>query len=252
MKRIYYILCIALLFAACKKEDKSAKLMEEYQALNDRITEQLHDALDAEQADSLVEAFVSEAFALQQAEPESEAAYTILEDIYYMLSMEQKQQAFAILDTDSIEARGLQRYLDAFLAEQATMAGMPFTDFIAETKDGDEVAISSLVGSKDYLLVDFWASWCGPCRRSMPGLKKLLAEHGDKLAIVGVSVDEDAQAWQQTVGELELTWLQLRDVNDFGSKAYGITAIPHTVLINREGIILAHNPDNEDIAELIK
>ncbi len=252
MKRVYFILCVAVLFAACKKEDKSAKLLEDFQALNDHVSEQLKQTESPAQADSIIEAYVNEAFAMQQAAPGSEASYVILEDIYYMLSLPQKEQAFVILDPDSIEARGMQRYLEAFQAEQRTMAGSPFTDFTAFSKDGAAVQLSSLVGQKDFLLVDFWASWCGPCRRSMPGLKELLAAHGDRLSIVGISVDDSEESWLQAVEALEITWLQLRDVNDEGSRAYGITAIPHTVLINRDGIILAHNPEHEEVAELIK
>lgn len=252
MKRIYFILCIALLFAACKKEDQSAKLIDEYQALDERVSEELKAVDIPEVADSIIDAYIDEAFALQQALPGSEAAYVILKEIYYLLDVERKQQAFAILDAEGIESHDLQRYLDAFQAEQLTMAGLPYTDFTAYTKDGEAVAISSLVDKQDFLLIDFWASWCGPCRRLMPGLKSLLADYSGKLAIVSVSVDEDAEAWQKTVNDLGLTWLQLRDTNDEGSNAYGIMAIPHTVLINREGIILAHNPEHEEIAALIK
>ena len=252
MKRIYFILCIALLFAACKKEDQSAKLIDEYQALDERVSEELKAVDIPEVADSIIDAYIDEAFALQQALPGSEAAYVILKEIYYLLDMEHKQQAFAILDAEGIESHDLQRYLDAFQAEQLTMAGLPYTDFTAYTKDGEAVSISSLVDKQDFLLIDFWASWCGPCRRLMPGLKSLLADYSGKLAIVSVSVDEDAEAWQKTVNDLGLTWLQLRDTNDEGSKIYGITTIPHTVLINREGIILAHNPEHEEIAALIK
>lgn len=252
MKRIYYILCIALLMTACQRENKSAKLMEEYQALNDRVSEQLKQTESPEAADSIVNAFIGEAFALQQALPESEASYLILEDIYYMLSQEQKEQAFSVLNLDSLENHNLQRIYDAFLAEQKTAVGLAFTDFSAQDKDGELVSLSSLIGGKDYLLVDFWASWCGPCRRSMPGLKELLAAHGDKLDIVGISVDESEESWLQAVDALEITWLQLRDVNEEGSKAYGITAIPHTVLINREGTIVAHNPGHDEVAALIR
>lgn len=252
MKRIYFILCIALLFAACKKEDQSAKLIDEYQALDERVSEELKAVDIPEVADSIIDAYIDEAFALQQALPGSEAAYVILKEIYYLLDVERKQQAFAILDAEGIESHDLQRYLDAFQAEQLTMAGLPYTDFTAYTKDGEAIAISSLVDKQDFLLIDFWASWCGPCRRLMPGLKSLLADYSGKLAIVSVSVDEDAEAWQKTVNDLGLTWLQLRDTNDEGSKIYGITTIPHTVLINREGIILAHNPEHEEIAALIK
>lgn len=252
MKRLSYILCIALLLAACQKESKSSKLMEDYQALNDRVAGQLNEVTDPQVADSIIGAFVHEAMALQQAEPGSEASYAILEDIYYLLDLSQKEQAFAVLDMDSLTAHGLDKYYSAFLAEQATMVGEPYTDFTAYTNSGEAVALSSLVGQKDYLLIDFWASWCGPCRRSMPELKALITKFGDKLTIVGVSVDEDAEAWQKAVADLGLTWTQLRDTNDEGSKKYGITSIPHTVLISRDGTILAHNPEHEQIEQLLQ
>ena len=252
MKRIYYILCIAMLVTACKREDKSAKLIAEYQALNDRVSEQLKEVESPEVADSIINVFIDEAFALQQAQPESEAAYVILSDLFYMLSMEQKEQAFAILNPDSLEAHELQRAYDAFQAEKKTAVGLTFTDFNALTQDGSEVALSDFVGKSDFLIVDFWASWCGPCRRSMPGLKELLSKHSDRLAIVGVSVDESEESWIQAVEALELTWPQIRDAKDEGSKTYGVIAIPHTVLISRDGTILAHNPSHAEIEELIK
>ena len=252
MKRIYFILCIAMLVTACKREDNSAKLIEEYQALNERVSEEYEQAESPQQADSILNVFINEAFALQQAEPESEAAYFILSDLFYVLSMEQKEQAFAVLNPDSLEAHELLRVYDSFQAEKKTAAGLTYTDFNALDKDGNELALSEFVGKSDFLLVDFWASWCGPCRRSMPGLKELLQKHGDKLAILGVSLDESEESWQQAVEALELIWPQLRDANDEGAKAYGIIAIPHTVLISRDGTIIARNPSHEEIEELIK
>lgn len=256
MKRIYSILALAILcgavmLTACKKEDKSARLMAEFEELEKNIEEQFDDDITSEQADSLMNIYVSKAFALQQAEPQSYAAYEILGNIYFLLDLEQKAQAFAVLDLDSLEAHRLQRYYDAFLAEQKTAVGMPYTDFTAYATSGDVVSISSLVGQKDLLLIDFWASWCGPCRRSMPTIKELLAVHSDHLAVVGISVDEDEEAWLRTVSDLGLTWLQLRDTSDEGSKTYGITSIPHTVLINRDGTILAHNPTPAEIIAFI-
>lgn len=252
MKRIYYILCIAMLFTACKREDKSAKLIEEYQALNERVSEEFEQAESPEAADSILNVFINEAFKLQQAQPESEAAYVILSDIFYIISMEQKEQAFAVLNPDSLEAHDLKRAYEAFQAEKNTAVGLPFTDFNTLTADGNEVAISDFVGKSDFLLMDFWASWCGPCRRSMPGLKELLANHSDRLAILGVSVDQSEESWQQAVEALELTWPQVRDAKNEGGKAYGILGIPHTVLISRDGTILAHNPSHKEIEELLK
>ncbi len=252
MKRLAFILCIAMVMAGCKKEDRSAKLLDAYHALNERLSAEFEQIEDQAQADSIIAAFVEEGFALQQAAPESEAAYVILEELYYMLSPEQKEQAFAVLNADSLESHGLLRHYTAFQAEKKTAEGMMFTDFSAINKDGEEVALSSFVGQKEYLLVDFWASWCGPCRRSMPGLKDLLIAHGDKLAIVGISRDDSEESWLQAVEALELPWPQLRDVNSDGAKTYGILFIPNLILINREGTIIARNPSHEEIAEIVK
>ena len=253
MNRIcYIILCAVVLLSSCRREDQSARLLDEYQKLNERVSAQLNEVESPEVADSLVEVFVSEALALQQAQPESEAAYVILEDIYFLLDVDRKQQAFAVLNLDSLAAHGLQRHYDAFLAEQRTAAGLGYSDFNAVLPNGDAVSLSDYVGKSDYLLVDFWASWCGPCRRSMSGLKELLAEHADRLAIVGVSVDESEEAWLKAVDDLGLTWPQLRDSNGEGASAYGITSIPHTVLIGRDGTIIAHNPEHEEIGGTIE
>ena len=251
MKRIYYVLCIALLFTACKKEDQSAKLLDQYQALNERTEAEYKQLEDPAQADSLIAAFTEEAFALQQAAPESEAAYVILQDLYYVLSTEQKEQAFAVLNLDSLEAHGLQRHYDCFLAEQKTAVGMQFTDFNALNKDGEQIALSTFVGQSDYLLVDFWASWCRPCRESMPGLKELLAQHSDKLAIVGISRDDNADEWLQAIDALELTWSHLRDASGDGAKTYGILFIPSTILISRDGTIISRNPSHEQLHALL-
>lgn len=251
MNRIYSILCIALLFVACQREDKSAKLLEDYRALDERVTEEYKQAQTPEQADSIISAYIEEAFALQQAIPESEAAYVILGDLYYMLSMEQREQAFAVLNLDSLAAHDLQRQYNAFCAEKRTAIGQTFTDFVAVTPEGNQLSLSDFVGKSDYLLVDFWASWCGPCRRSMPGLKELLAAHSN-LSVLGVSVDNDEDAWKKAIVDLGLTWSQLLDSSEQGSEAYGIAAIPHTILISRDGIIVARNPSHDEIESLLK
>ena len=252
MKRLFGILTIALLLAGCQREDKSAKLIEEYQALSERVEQEYNQATSQQEADSLVDDYIRQAFAMQQALPESEAAYFILADMYYLLNTAQKTQAFAVLNIDSLEVRGLKQQYDAFMAEQRTAVGNPFTDFTGVMPDGNEASLQHYRSRAEYMLVDFWASWCGPCRRSMPGLKQLLAKYGDRLIIVGVSVDKEEKAWLQAIDELELTWPQIRDVDGVGADLYGITAIPHTVLIANDGTIIARNPSHAEIESLLK
>ena len=87
--------------------------------------------------------------------------------------------------------------------------------------------------------MDFWASWCGPCRREIPNIKKVYAEFKDKgLEVVGVSIDHSDEAWKKALEEEKLDYLQLSDPKSVTSKLYNYNGIPFIILISPEGIIL--------------
>ncbi len=138
-------------------------------------------------------------------------------------------------------------------ALEATEPGNQFIDIEAPTPQGDTVRLSDYAGKGKYVLVDFWASWCGPCRASMPELKKLYAKYHDKgFEVVGVSFDATKDAWQKGISDLELPWPQISDVklwNSAGAKEYGIKIIPSTIFIGPDGKIVGRGLD---IAEKLK
>ena len=108
-----------------------------------------------------------------------------------------------------------------------------------------------------YVLVDFWASWCGPCRKEIPNIKKVYAEFKDKgLEVVGVSIDNSDKAWKKALEEEKLDYLQLGDPKNITSKLYNYNGIPFIILISPEGIILDKglrgNEIRTKIAEYIK
>lgn len=138
----------------------------------------------------------------------------------------------------------------------ATASGKPFTDFTMHTPDGKEAKLSDIAGHGKYVLVDFWASWCGPCRRSMPELIEFYNKNKDKgLEIVGVSFDNNGQSWQKAIKALGLPWKQMSDLKGWNSQAaqiYDIRAIPNTLLIDPKGNIVGKGMTHEAIEALLK
>ncbi len=138
----------------------------------------------------------------------------------------------------------------------ATANGKPFTDFTMKTPDGKEVKLSDFAGRGKYVLVDFWASWCGPCRRSMPELIEFYNKNkGKGLEIVGVSFDNNGQSWQKAINALGLPWKQMSDLKGWNCQAaqiYDIRAIPNTLLIDPKGNIVGKGMTHEAIEALLK
>ncbi len=108
--------------------------------------------------------------------------------------------------------------------------------------------LSDLAGN-GVLLIDFWASWCGPCRRANPGVVEIYNEFHDKgFDILGVSLDRTREEWLQGISEDGLIWNHVSDIKFWQSEAaqlYAVSSIPHTVLLDKDGTIVAR-PQNEE------
>ena len=145
---------------------------------------------------------------------------------------------------------------------EKTEVGQKFIDFTMNTPEGKEVKLSDFIAQNKLTLIDFWASWCGPCRREMPNLVEAYAQYKNKgFEIVGVSVslDNNAEAWKKAIKDLNITWAQMSDLKGWdceGAKLYGVRAIPATVLVDQQGTIVARNLRGEELGaklgELLK
>lgn len=143
---------------------------------------------------------------------------------------------------------------------EKTEVGQKFIDFAMNTTEGKEVKLSDFISQNKYTLIDFWASWCGPCRAEMPNVVAAYNAFKAKgFGIVGVSLDNNAEAWKKAIKDLNITWAQMSDLKGWsceGAKLYGVRAIPATVLVDQEGTIVARNLRGEELAaklgELLK
>ena len=135
----------------------------------------------------------------------------------------------------------------------ATSVGKKFIDFEMANMAGGTSKLSDFVNQNKVTLVDFWASWCGPCRQEMPNVKAAYEKFGAKgFGIVGVSLDRDEESWKKGVADLGMAWPQISDLKYWdceGAALYGVRAIPATVLIGQDGTIIARNLRGEKLAE---
>lgn len=125
--------------------------------------------------------------------------------------------------------------------EKSVAIGQPAPDFTLNTPEGTPLSLSSLKGK--VVLIDFWASWCGPCRRENPHMVELYKELSPKgVEFLGVSLDKDKASWLKAIEDDGLVWKHVSDLkfwNSEAAKIYGVKGIPATYLIDQNGIIVA-------------
>lgn len=138
---------------------------------------------------------------------------------------------------------------------KGTTIGYPALDFSQASPEGKNISLSSFKGK--YVLVDFWASWCGPCRRENPTVVAAYQKYKDKgFDVFGVSLDDNKDKWLAAIKKDNLTWTHVSDLKGWqnaAAKAYGVSSIPFNLLLDKDGKILAKNLRGEQLyAELAK
>lgn len=202
------------------KDPNHARIQKSSDSLHDVFILPLIQKLVREHPDSYASAYVLTGSGRQVGSLESK------EQLYNMLSAQMKK-------TDAGENFG-----DYIQGLKSSSIGKTVADFTLPDPNGKEVDFKKLRGK--YVLIDFWASWCVPCRRSFPHMREVYKKYkGDKFEIYSVSIDEDKKAWLKAVKEEKNPWLQSLDTKNISQKGFAVTGVPSTFLIDPNGKIIA-------------
>lgn len=184
----------------------------------------------------------------------------LFKSTYYSNTLEENEALLKEIPANYQKDESIVRIQKVIDQQKKTAVGTKYIDFEMKTPDGKAIKLSDFVGKGKVVLIDFWASWCGPCRQEMPNLVDAYKKYkGKNFEIVGVSLDQDGKAWQDAIKKLNITWPQMSDLkywNCEGAKLYAVNGIPHTVLIDGQGTIIARGLHGEELhkklAEVLK
>ncbi|MDR3327749.1 MAG: AhpC/TSA family protein [Prevotellaceae bacterium] len=176
-------------------------------------------------------------------------------DQYNGMTTEQREEITSLMSEDIKKDEKVAKIINNIQREKLVAKGMQYLDFALPDPQGNTLALSSLVGKSDYLLIDFWASWCPYCIKSFPALKQVYDRyHGKKFEILGVSLDDDDNKWTSAIERYALNWLHVSDLKKWDcepAKLYVVYGIPATVLIDKTGKIAGRNLTAIEIEEII-
>ena len=181
-------------------------------------------------------------------------AMAILENFAYYADASEVEPLYNELAPsvkNSIKGEEIKKMVDTYAR---VAVGKQAPDITEYTPDSSQMSLSSLKGK--YVLIDFWASWCGPCRRENPNVVAAYNQFKDKgFTILGVSYDTKKDRWLKAIADDHLDWNQISDLQGWqnaSSDEYGIKAIPSNVLVNKDGVIVAKNIFGDKLTQKLK
>jgi thiol-disulfide isomerase/thioredoxin len=240
-----------------KSREPYAAVMSEYSALRSaggEIPDSVMQRID-QQADAAMEQYLNEVRAC--CESNLTARFPAL---FLMPMVSQMDHAEVISYADRqaafMQVNLMTRVQSLMEGWRRQTVGTEVTDLEMADTTGVMHHLTEYVGHGNYVLVDFWASWCGPCRREMPAVKAVYEKYHDKgFDIVGLSFDMKHEAWTDAIRKLGLPWHHLSDLKGWQSLAgatYGINAIPATLLFGPDGKVVASGLDGAALGKLLE
>ena len=270
MKRIVFLILVALVSTFAMAQAESIRTNPDFwkskytKAINhiSEISQKFaNEELDKEQKDLLIKEYnkaEDELISIAKEVVKSGDDPEFIEEVVMQIGgMVDYEDLLVLMPKDAPyfnkpDFKGLRLHME-MLAKRAP--GVIYTDLKMQDMNGKERSLSEWCAKGNYVLVDFWASWCPPCMREVPNLVDIYDRYGeDGLGIVGVSLDESKDDWKNTVESMGMKWIQVSDLKGGESpvvRLYNVQSIPHILVIDSEGRILSEGLTGTELEEFI-
>lgn len=234
--------------------DKYSDIYTRYQAADQR-----GDAEAVAQLEKEAEAVETEMTDLQKNfvknNPSSFAAPAILTSLSYGLEGDEIESYINAMDTAVANTEIARNLKERAVKMKKVAVGQKAPDFTMNDPEGNPISLYSKLGPK-LVLLDFWAAWCGPCRRENPNVVKVYKDfHKKGFDVFGVSLDQKRDDWVKAISDDNLTWTHVSDLqywNNSAAQLYAVSAIPSNFLLDENGTIIGRNLRGEELAAKVK
>jgi peroxiredoxin len=266
---------VGLADSLSKAKVSGSKTNDEYQALKAKIeaideegnkyykqgqeAENNGDKAKADSLKNLAEKLWTEEGSLQKSyiknNPASFISPFVLSQIYHEMEADTLDAYLKGFDKKLESAKIVKTLSERVVKLKTVAVGQIAPDFTMAAADGTPVKLSDVYSKNEYTLVDFWASWCGPCRRENPNVVATYNEYKTKgFNVLGVSLDTKKENWLKAIEDDKLTWAHVSDLKGWQNEAaglYAVSSIPSNLLIDKTGKIIARNLREEKLKETI-
>ena len=261
MKKTILFSAALVAVVACGPKKTNAELTEEFNASYEAIIEEYRTVMESgelseSQVDSLVNATQAKlndlALGTIKKHSKDSVALSALASVQYELSTKELSEIIDGLGENLKQTEFVQGLLKGLEAKLNTDEGKMFTDFTIvqdeSDPDGSTVKFSDYVGKGKWVLVDFWASWCGPCKKEIPNIASVYEKYaGENFDVLSIAVWDKPEATKQAAEEHGVVWSQIINAQKIPTDIYGIDGIPHIMLVAPDGKIYKRNLRGSDI-----